>query len=173
MSRFTRQALVDSFLKLAEGKSLDKLTVREIVLDCGLNRNTFYYYFTDIYALAEEILVSISERAAARCRETGSLAQGGAEIVRWIHENRELFLNLYEGLGRDSTEHALSGMLEPAFRTCFARLQENGKMPNADPAVLTMCAHHVFFGMLFDHVQHGFRTDLTSELMRTEQALFG
>lgn len=55
MPSFTKKAIIDSFLRIASKKSLDKITVRDIVDDCGVNRNTFYYYFQDIYAVLEEI----------------------------------------------------------------------------------------------------------------------
>ena len=32
-------------------KPLDKITVREITEECGVNRQTFYYHFEDIYDL--------------------------------------------------------------------------------------------------------------------------
>ena len=33
-----------------EKKPLSKITVSEIIADCGVNRKTFYYHFEDIYA---------------------------------------------------------------------------------------------------------------------------
>ena len=55
MPSFTKKAIIESFLRIAAKKPLDKITVRDIVDDCGVNRNTFYYYFQDIYAVLEEI----------------------------------------------------------------------------------------------------------------------
>ena len=54
MPSFTKKAIMESFVRLAGKKPLDKITVRDIVDDCGINRNTFYYYFQDIYAVLEE-----------------------------------------------------------------------------------------------------------------------
>ena len=50
MAQFTRTAIVNSFIRLLNEKPLDKITVKDIVDDCGVNRNTFYYHFQDIYA---------------------------------------------------------------------------------------------------------------------------
>ncbi len=55
MSVLTKQAIFSSFLKFLQEKPLDKITVKDIVDDCGINRKTFYYYFSDIYAMAEEM----------------------------------------------------------------------------------------------------------------------
>ena len=59
MSSFTKKAILESFLHLVGKKNFDKITVRDIVDDCGVNRNTFYYYFQDIYAVVEEIAGSV------------------------------------------------------------------------------------------------------------------
>ena len=39
-----------------EEKPLSKITVSEIVADCGVNRKTFYYHFDSIYALLKWML---------------------------------------------------------------------------------------------------------------------
>ena len=55
MSSFTKNAIKSSFLKLLEEKPLSQITVKMIVEDCGINRNSFYYHYADIPALMEEI----------------------------------------------------------------------------------------------------------------------
>lgn len=56
MSVSAKQAIQSSFRTLLLVKSLDKITVRDIVEDCGLTRNTFYYHYEDIYDLFDDYL---------------------------------------------------------------------------------------------------------------------
>lgn len=51
MLQLTKKAIVNSFIKLLNEKPLDKITVKNIAEDCGINRNTFYYHFSDIREL--------------------------------------------------------------------------------------------------------------------------
>ncbi len=51
-----KEQIQASFRRLLFAKSLDKITVRDIVEDCGLTRNTFYYYYEDIYDLFDDYL---------------------------------------------------------------------------------------------------------------------
>lgn len=44
-------AIKEAFMHLLNRKPLDKITVKEIVEECGINRNTFYYHYDDIYDL--------------------------------------------------------------------------------------------------------------------------
>ena len=56
MATFTKKAIMNSFMKLLNKSSFDNITVKDIVDDCKINRNTFYYNFDDIYAVVDEIL---------------------------------------------------------------------------------------------------------------------
>ena len=51
MSDITKNALANSLTELMAATPLDKITVRMLVENCGLNRQTFYYNFQDIYDL--------------------------------------------------------------------------------------------------------------------------
>ena len=53
MKLITKRAIADAFRKLLEQRSIEKITVKDIVNECGLNRQTFYYHFYDIYDLME------------------------------------------------------------------------------------------------------------------------
>jgi AcrR family transcriptional regulator len=50
-SEITKEMLCTSLKKHLAYKTLDKISIREITDDCGLNRQTFYYHFDDIYQL--------------------------------------------------------------------------------------------------------------------------
>lgn len=49
----TKIILADSLRTLMKKKPFDKIKIREIVEECGLNRQTFYYHFQDVFALVE------------------------------------------------------------------------------------------------------------------------
>lgn len=54
MSDFTRLAIIDSFVELLDEKPFNKITIKDIVNHCNINRNTFYYHFQDIYDLLRQ-----------------------------------------------------------------------------------------------------------------------
>ena len=51
----TEELIINTFLELVEEKPLDKITIQDIADQSGINRNTFYYHFDDIYSLIEKI----------------------------------------------------------------------------------------------------------------------
>ena len=42
----TKKALSQSLKKAMEKKPFSKITVSELIKDCNINRNTFYYHFS-------------------------------------------------------------------------------------------------------------------------------
>ena len=51
MSVSTKAAFADALKKMMSVKPMEKITVKDLVEICGVNRQTFYYHFDDIYDL--------------------------------------------------------------------------------------------------------------------------
>ena len=66
MTQFTSKAIEESFIRLLNERPLDKITIKDIVDDCGISRNTFYYHFQDIAALLEHILNADVQRVLSQ-----------------------------------------------------------------------------------------------------------
>ena len=47
----TKQAIASALIELCEQKDFRKISVQDITKKVGLNRQTFYYHFTDKYDL--------------------------------------------------------------------------------------------------------------------------
>ncbi len=73
MPNFTKQAIKSAFMKLLNEQPLNKISVRSIVEECGINRNSFYYHFQDIPSLIEEIVMEEIDTLIAKYPTIGSL----------------------------------------------------------------------------------------------------
>lgn len=51
----TKTKLRETFWQLYQDKPIEKISVREIIEEAHLNRSTFYEYYSDIYAVLNEI----------------------------------------------------------------------------------------------------------------------
>lgn len=51
MNELTKQAIASSLAKLLQEQSISQITVKDICAGCGVNRQTFYYHYQDIYDL--------------------------------------------------------------------------------------------------------------------------
>ena len=75
MANFTEKAIKASFLKLLNERPLTKITVRDIVEDCGINRNSFYYHYRDIPALLEELITEQADNIMKKYPPISSLEE--------------------------------------------------------------------------------------------------
>lgn len=104
MSTITKNALATSLKKLMNSTPLDKITVKSIVSDCGVNRQTFYYHFQDVYDLLgfiykTEVIANISD-----CKSYDTWESGFLKVFYYVKENKKLCMNTLNSLGRDHLE---------------------------------------------------------------------
>ncbi|GEM_PF-212404 len=104
MNQFTKKAIIDSFIELSKTEPIEKITVTMISKHCGINRNTFYYYFQDVYSLMEEIIYSKSEKLFPAELQLGD--DGWINILRFMgiyaKKNEAFIRNMYQSMGRDA-----------------------------------------------------------------------
>ena len=58
----TRQCIVDAFWQIAGNESQTKITVRAVAEKAGVNRSTFYEYFSDIDGLTNQIEKTLTDK---------------------------------------------------------------------------------------------------------------
>ena len=56
MAKDTRNIILDTFADMLERMPMEKITVTELVKECHIGRNTFYYHYNDIYDLLDDKL---------------------------------------------------------------------------------------------------------------------
>lgn len=101
MAKFTRQAIMYSLLKLLQEKSIDKITVKDICELCEINRNTFYYYYSDIYQVLEELLKLETEKSLKEDQKYESFYEDFLKRYHLIIEYKKAVYNLYNSKNRD------------------------------------------------------------------------
>ena len=94
----TKQNIIDEFRRLLIEKPYTSITVRDIVERCGINRNTFYYYFAGI----PELVVSYIEARADYIIEAHGRIETPLDciepLVELITENKQsISIALFSG----------------------------------------------------------------------------
>ena len=62
MSKETKQLIAETFVELSRQKSIDKVTVKDVVEACHVSRQTFYYHFQDLTDVMEWMLRQTTEQ---------------------------------------------------------------------------------------------------------------
>ena len=97
----TKKMLSASLKKFMGRKPLSKISVSEIIADCGVNRKTFYYHFEDIYALLKWTL----EQEAVEVVKNFDLLVNPEEAIIFVSDyvdaNVHILNCAYDSMGRD------------------------------------------------------------------------
>ncbi|WP_294653649.1 TetR/AcrR family transcriptional regulator C-terminal domain-containing protein [uncultured Ruminococcus sp.] len=104
----TKKMLSASLKHCMEKKSLSKITVTDIVTDCGLNRKTFYYHFQDVPDLLKWTLEQEAVDVVKQFDLLNELEEALRFAVRYIRENSHMINCAYDSIGRDELKRFLN-----------------------------------------------------------------
>lgn len=125
MSLTTKHALADSFKKLLSKRSFDKITVKDIVEDCGVNRQTFYYHFHDIYDLIEWIFQDAADHVDEDSLDYNDWTSGLEKLGGFLLDNKVLILNAYNSINHTVVGEYIRKGLQP-YCNAIVRYQAKG-----------------------------------------------
>lgn len=97
----TKSAIIAAFGELLNERPLNKITVKDIVDRCGINRNTFYYHFTDIPSLLEEMITDQADQIIRTYSSLGSPADCITPFVQYGAAHKRAVLHIYRSVQRD------------------------------------------------------------------------
>ena len=97
----TQKAIQEEFLDQLGHKPLNKITVSSIVQNCRINRNTFYYYYQDIYDLLQDILNNELKKTAEYVGNSSSWEERYLYALQMVIQNRSAITNLYHSDRRE------------------------------------------------------------------------
>ena len=92
--RTTKELIADSFIELSEDRSIDKITIKDIVGNCELTATTFYNHFHDKYDLIVWIYSTAVEKIMNKIGKCGyewrdTLFDG----IKYSVDNRKFLIN--------------------------------------------------------------------------------
>lgn len=94
----TKKAIAVAFKELLCEKPFNKITISDITEKCDINRQTFYYHFTDIIDLVEWICIADADKALASNKTYDTWQEGFLSIFK-LMKNDEIFIkNIYKNV---------------------------------------------------------------------------
>lgn len=99
-----RQIFADTVMEMLKSKSLSAITVTDIVTQCGVSRQSFYYYFDDIYDLIEWYFTQETEKALNEYSDIDTWQTGYIRLMCWAQKNKPLVMNTYRSIQREYIE---------------------------------------------------------------------
>jgi len=144
-----RQKLINAFWRILEQVPYEQITARQIVAAANVNKNTFYYYFTNTEDLAAAAVQSLMIRRVPLLLLSGEMSSG-ERVRELLAEDPEMGVSLH----RIHTLNASNGtsllpLLEKEFMGIWLDLLglERDELPPEDLAAL----HFIIGGVLTLH----------------------
>ncbi len=158
MAQMTKLALAQSLKQLMGERTLDKITVKEVVARCGVNRQTFYYHFKDIYNLLDWMFENEGKEFNSKFPDIKTDDDGQTairSICTYLKENQPMVTNIYHSLGREMLERYLSREMVKLLGNTLQQRSERIGASKEDLDFLVDFYKHAFVGASLDWVQAG------------------
>ena len=155
MQNRTKRELGITLKNLMTKKSLEHITVKELVTECGVNRQTCYYHFQDIYELLGWIYKSeaLGSIAAFKTYETWQL--GFLKIFQYVEANRDFCLCTVNSLGRDHLEKFLYSLTYDLLIGVVEEVAEGFQISEDDKSFIAKFYTYGFVALMLEWLKSG------------------
>ena len=171
MSGFTKEIIARTFTELLEEKSMAKITVKDIVERCGVNRNTFYYHFRDIPDVVEFILKKKWDEILEAPQEKTSILECMEEMVSLVRDNRKLMLNVYKSVKRDTFLVYMNEIATYIITEYFEKNLKKFDLVEDEIRILIKYYQCLFIGILMEWLDQGLKSDLGAEMREAAELM--
>ena len=163
MMNRTKDAIVAAFGELLTERPLSKITVKDIVDRCGINRNTFYYHFEGIPSLLEQTVKYMTDQIIQAHSKFGSPMDCIAPFVHYCTDNKKAILHIYRSVQREvfltyldrTAMYVVSQYVETATSGLFVSAAQN-----EEKNLLIRYYKCTLVGALLDWLDAGMKYDL-------------
>ncbi len=173
MPSFTRQAIKNSFLKLLNERPIHQITVKDVVEDCGVNRNSFYYHFQDFPSLIEEIVMEDADKILSEKAGSSTLEDCLDTVIDFAIKNKRAVLHIYNSASREVFERYLRKLCRNAISKYMDTAFSGLSISEEDRALLVKLIQCEFFGQIMEWLNDGMSYSIQNEFHRLYELLGG
>jgi probable dihydroxyacetone kinase regulator len=160
MVQLTKKAIVEAFVELLNETSFDKISVVDIAGRCGINRNTFYYHYPDIYALVDELFRTETQKIVELNENYDSWQEGFLQAVRFARANKKAIYHIYNSINRDRLEKYLYDVTLNSITAFVNKHAEDLYVSEKDVNALSVFYTAALIGLVKNWLQDSMRMDL-------------
>ena len=173
MAQSTKQQIMSVFIDLLNEKPFEKITVTDIVERSKINRNTFYYYYADIYDLFEELLSNEAQKITRehkkyeKWQDQLKLATGFARL------NKKVINHIYKSMDIEIFERYVNNIVSKPVSNYIDLQSEDIPCTETDKEILKTFYTSAIASDLIHWVQKGMKRDFNNYISRLSILLDG
>ncbi len=173
MAQYTKRAIIAGFMELLNERPFNKITVVDVAERCEINRNTFYYYYDDLYALVDDILHIETQKILDMRITCDSWADAFTLVTEFDRQNRRAVYHLYHSPNWQNLEkHLYDIILSGMTAVMENEAKDTGASPEdiLDLAVFYSCA---MLGVMTQWLRNDMKYDADSYVANISKLLEG
>lgn len=157
-SLITKKAIASGIKELTQKKSFNKISIRDITDQCGLNRQTFYYHFQDKYELINWIYY---QEGFAPLMEGITLDNWHLKLEELLHLMKREQTFYYNTVSHDESyfKDYLLTITTTLFKEAISHLDEENFVKTEKQQFISEFYAYGVCGMIIAWVKSGMRED--------------
>lgn len=159
MSNTTKLALEASLKRLLLHKKIDKITINDLTMDCGISRMSFYYHFKDIYDLVEWVCVEDGKKALQGKKTYDTWQEGMTQVFEAVMENKPFILNVYSAVSREKIESYLYKLTYELIAGVVDEKCAGIDLADENRAFIAEFYKYGFVGIMLNWIDRGMKDD--------------
>ena len=160
MSTNIKNTIADIFWKLTNTKHIDKITVKDVVEECGVSRQTFYYHFQDILEVVEWTADREIQTMVVQSLKAKTLEEGIQQTVHFFFSHKKIWNRLLTSKSREHFEKMVTGAIH-RYMMSIIKLRTPEVLDNY--ADVEMMVHFLTYGVGGLFLEYANRSDVTEE----------
>ena len=158
-----KQMIAETLVKLLEQKSVDKITVKELVDACGISRQGFYYHFQDIMEVIEWITSQAIQRAVDVSLAAATPQEAVKAVILTLGKNRKLIQHLMASQRRAEIERLLVESMRTYLSKVLRAKAAGLTVKSSDLEAAIHFYSYGLVGMLVETLDHEIDADTAAD----------
>ena len=143
--------IASAFMEVSKTKSVDKITVKDLVEACHISRQTFYYHFQDILEVIEWSVEQAFERALECKTSLGTPEETLRTFIETSSETDVLLQKLLHSQRRGQVEKIFVDAVRSYLQEMLVRQEPKPDLPLADAKVMLDFCTYGIVGLLLEN----------------------
>ena len=171
MSKLTKHSLEQSLKNLLKTKPLNRITINDLVEECGISRMTFYYHFQDIYDLVEWSCLEDAKKALKGRKTYSTWQEGFIDLFHAVYENKPFIMNVYHCVSIEQVQKYLKPLTDQLLLDVLNELSKDMVIQEQDKQFIAKIYSYMFIGVMLDWIRNDMKEDPKTLVSRFGKAI--
>ena len=173
VQQYTKKNIREEFIKILNERPLNKITVKDIASACEINRNTFYYYYTDVYALLSELFQTELQTVTDEYNDTFSWEESFIVATKFALENKIAINHVYNSIQREELEDYIYNVSGHVMNRYVEKLSDGISASSGDKKLISSFYQCALTEMVLRWIVSGMKEDPDTIVRRIGQLFDG